>query len=105
MTKPFSVRRGAWPPRVVRRQAEEGEATLDREARGSPAPRRPGGGASSHAPSPPSDWFLRNRRRRTAAKLEPEAAAAAVGQGRAGQAQIERKVAPQGAVTLLGLGG
>lgn len=92
----------------MRRQAEKGEAPLDSEARGSPASRRLGGGASSQAPSPPSDWFLQNRRRRTAAKLEAEsaaAAAAAVGQGRAGQAQIERNVAPQGAVTLLRLGG
>lgn len=60
-------------------------------------PGRLGGGASSHALSPPSDWSLRNRRRRTAADGEAEAAAAAaVGQGRVGTAEIEPRCRPVG---------
>lgn len=53
------------------------------------------GGASSHALPPPSDWSFRNRRR-TAARPETQAEAVAVGQGRAGFAQIEPRCHPAG---------
>lgn len=77
-----------------------------REGGGSPCPADwgartglvlPGGGAYSHALHPLSDWSLRNRRRPTAANPDAAAdpaAAAAVGWGCVGPAQIEPRCRP-----------